>query len=455
MSGAMHARGALWLVAALALFAACDDPPLDDDNASGAGDVVDEDVTGTTGDGQAVDAATDGGAAPVDAGGGAVDTAGAVQDADLPPDAGAVDAGQPDIAADIAADAAPDAAADAAVADPCGDCPWNAQPGGDHPAAASKVSQLEPKKVEYGNGLLEGFKEMLVIEPLSPGVHPVLFFVQGKQLHTTGGILSAKLGKAYMAMLEHIARRGYIVAFVRVENLATDCDFGKMADYLLQASVKLFAKYSTADSDRVAFAGHSMGAKVAILAAARTLLDDKEGKWADPEAVFAFNVGNEKPAVCFAPWMDAAAAVKYFDAKAQVRFTFVDSDDDAITPYKDPKKPNALAIYEALPIKYKQMIVLHGTGKGDKNVATQPELHDDHSACLTVEGSPGGVAGWAMPDSHLDALDWYGFWKILAGGLDFHFLKGDPKWAYGELRSHGGTLPGGGSISHEVFKQGW
>ena len=67
----------------------------------------------------------------------------------------------------------------------------------------------------------------------------------------------------------------------------------------------------------------------------------------------------------------------------------------------------------------------------------------------------GGIADIGLPDSYLDGLDYYGYWKILAGGLDFHFLKGDATWAYGAMRSHGGTLPDGSVVKHEVYKQGW
>jgi len=445
----------------------CDDPPLDDAaKEAGAGDTTGADGNGRTGDGEAVDGAASDvqpdinetvDATTVDSG--PEDTL--APDSE-PTDAGAADVGSADAGGEDASDQADSGssngdagAADAGAQDPCGDCVWDQQPTGDHPSAKSKASLLEPKKVEFGSGLFEGYKEMLVIRPLKPGIHPVLFFVPGKQLHTTGGIISAKLGHAYMALLEHIARRGYIVAFVRVENGLTDCDHGKMANNLLEATQKLFEVVSLADKDRVAFAGHSMGAKIAILAAAKTLNDDKKGKWVDPEAVFAFNVSNEKPTICLAPWQDASAAVKYIDAASKVRFTFVQTEDDKVAPYKDKTKPNALAIYNNLKVKWRQLIILHGTGKDDPNPATDPELHDDHAAPLTVKGNVGGVADLGMPPSYLDGLDWYGYWKILVGGLDFHFLKGDAKWAYGDLRTHGGNLPGGKMVTHQVLKQGW
>lgn len=452
--------------ALLACIAGCDDQPLGEDE----GKAKSLDATGQDGEavGDVADGAGQDGATPFDAAGPAV--ADVVAAPDLPmatdagPDAAAApgDAGPandtqgaPEAGPTLVDGATADTGTDAGATDPCGACPVGAQPKADHPAAKTTASLMEPQDIEYGSGMFEGFKEMRVYKPLKPGVLPVLFFVPGKQLHKTGSLLSPTLGHAYQAMLEHVARRGYVVVFVRVENLATDCDHGKMADYLLAATQKLFEKVSVADKDRVAFAGHSMGAKVALLAAAKTLNDDKDGKWVNPQAVFAFNLSNEKPPVCLAPWQDAAAALAYVDAKSPVRFTFVQTHGDKVAPYLDPKKPNTVAVYNGLKVTHRQIIVLHGTGKGDPNPATQPELHDDHAAPLTVEGNVGGIADWGLPASHLDALDWYGYWKILVGGLDFHFYQGDAKWAYGALRTHGGTLPDGKIVQHEVYKQAW
>ncbi len=394
------------------------------------------------------------------AGGGGVDVSQGVDAGpDVGLDTGSEDAEVLDVAEDVADDAAVDAgddvedtAADAGAPDPCGVCPWDKQPSGDHPGAKGSFSLLEPKKIDYGSGLLEGYKEMLVFQPLQAGPHPVLLFVPGKSLYATGGLIG-QLGHAYKAFCEHVARQGAIVAFVRVETGVTDGDHARMAKDLLQAQAKLFASISTADPDRLAYAGHSMGAKVVVLAATTTLDEDPKGVHADPKLVVTMNFSNEKPPL--GVYVDAAKKAEGIASEAKVFFDVLTTADDAIAPLAAADKPNSQALYDALKMPTRQLIVLHGTGKDDPNPSTQPELVDDHSAPLTIEGKPGGIADFVVPASHLDALDWYGYWKHVVGAMRYHFLGGDATWAYGAMRVHGGTLPSGEVITHEVKAQGW
>lgn len=358
---------------------------------------------------------------------------------------GGADAGASDAAADTGAD-------DAGAPDPCGVCPWDKRPTGDHPGAKGSYSLLEPKKIEYGSGLLQGYKEMLVFQPLQAGPHPVLLFVPGKSLYATGGLIG-QLGHAYKAFCEHVAQQGVIVAFVRVETGVTDGDHARMAKDLLEAQAKLFASISTADPDRLAYAGHSMGAKVAVLAATTAIDEDPKGAHADPKLVVTMNFSNEKPPL--GVYVDAAEKAEGIAADSKVFFDLLTTADDAIAPLDVAGKPNTQALYDALKMPTRQIIVLHGTGKDDPNPKTNPELFDDHGAPLSIEGKPGGLADFVMPASHLDALDWYGYWKHVAGAMRYHFLGGDAKWAYGAMRTHGGTLPGGEVITHEVKAQGW
>lgn len=461
----------LTIAAALVAVLSCGDPPLD------------QQAVGADGQGaRAVD-----GAGVVDV---ASDTTGAPSDA-LPAEdsAASVDvSGLPDVADTASHDAAPsdahlavdaagdvdggadaqasvdttadglfgggDGATDGAQVPPCANCPFDKQPTGAHPAAKGTTSVLTPKEIAYKTGLGNGDKKMRVWVPLTAGSFPVLFFVHGKQLYETGGLLSSELGHAYKALLEHVASRGYIVAFVRVENGLLDCDHEAMAQRLVDATAVLFSSVSKADKSRVAFAGHSMGAKIALLAARRTINQDPKNKWPDPQAVLLFNLDNSKPPACLAGFTDAREAAEQLLKDEPVRITFVHTDDDQVTPFNH-KENGAVAVYDKLKLQHRQFIVLHGTGPGDKNAATSPELHDDHSAALTVQGAIGGVADITLPASYLDALDWYGYWKLLVGALDFHYKQGDPTWAYGAMRTHGGVATSGAVIEHVVLKQGW
>lgn len=444
---------------------ACGDPPLDGngvtvgpgagsgaDGAGAVGDVVADIAVADIAEGDAVAdiAAVDdtGAAAAADSGSaGEADTTPAVADATAPATADSA------IFADSNSGADSATPADIAADQLCPECTWDKQPTGDHPGAKGTTSLLEPKNIAYKTGLLNGDKKMRVWVPLSAGIKPVLIFVHGFNLHTTGGLGSSQLGNAYKKLLEHVASRGYIVAFVRVQGGATDCNHKAMAQKLVDASAVLMNKVSKADKTKVVFAGHSLGAKVALLAARLTMNQDPKNEWPDPTAVLLFNLDNSKPTVCFSGFENVKDAASELLADEKVRITFVHTEDDKVSPYTD-KTNGALAVYDALKLKWRQFIVLHGTGNGDPNAVTKPELHDDHAAPLTVNGNVGGIANFGLPASHYDALDWYGYWKILVGAMDFHFKSGDAKWAYGTMREHGG-VQGTKVIKHQVLKQGW
>jgi hypothetical protein len=357
--------------------------------------------------------------------------------------------------AQAAADAAGAADGGADVpppADPCPGCLITSQPPLPHPGAKGPLALAAAETIGYGKGFQESYKSMLVLRPSAPGVYPTVLFVHGKQLYEGGGF-PGQLGQPYRAFLEHIASHGYVVAFVRVESGLLDADHLAMADRLLAASKVLADKVSLSDPAKVAYVGHSMGAKVALLAAWRATAGDGANAFPDPAAVFAFAVSNEPPPI--GNFENALDKVKLIPASAPTWFTLATADDDTIAPWNDPKKPNAAALYAALATTQKQLLVVHGSGKDDPNPPTSPELVDDHSAPLSLVGKVGGVAGFATPPSFLDALDWYGFWKWTVGGLNFHFKKGDPTWAYGDLRGHGGKTAQGTVHQHTVQQQGW
>lgn len=334
----------------------------------------------------------------------------------------------------------------------CPGCSLDGPPGG-HPGAPGPYALGEAETVQYISGFGNGYAEMLIVKPDFGGVMPVLFFVHGKQLYDGNGF-PAEFAQPYRKYLNHVASHGYIVAFVRVEQSLLDADHNRMASDLLKATKVLFDKVTVGNQAKVAFAGHSMGAKIAALAAAKTLQDDAKNEYVDPTAVLAFAVSNEPPPI--GAFVDAQQDLFKLPANIPTWFTFATGDDDGIATWKDPGKPNAKALYDALKTQKKQLIIVQGTGPNDPNPATSPELVDDHNACLSVDGSPNLAAGLAPESkSYLNALDWYGYWKWTVGALNFHFKDGDPKWAYGELRTHGGNLPNGSYVKHTIQAQGW
>ena len=445
--------------------AACGDPPLPPvgksdatanagpaDAAGGLADATVIDAAGPAADAARAADGADAAVPAADARGTATDTASNLPDAPAddaaPLDGGPLDgpAGDVDPAGADLGDAGP-----APVV--CAKCPFDEQPLPPHPGAPGKYSSLsEPLEIAYGSGLGQGYKSVLIVKPFAPGPFPVLFFVPGKQLATGGGLVQ-KLGYPYFDFLEHVASHGYIAAFVRVEASLIDGDHERMADDLLAAIKVTLKDVNAADPTKIALGGHSMGAKVALIAAWKILNLDLKGEYPVPAAALLLALANEPPPI--GGYFDACAKAKEIVPAAPTWFTFVQADDDATAPHKDAKKPNANACYAALQTKNKQLLVLHGTGTGDKNPPTDPELHDDHSAPLTIVGKPGSLADLATLDSYLDALDWYGYWKLTVGALDFHWKGGAKAWAYGDLRTHGGTAKNGAVIQHEVLGQGW
>lgn len=420
---------------------------------AGADGAAEGDASGSNDSGGATSDSVSGGD---DTTGGPSDMAGAPDAGD---DAGSNDAGSNDAGSDDAGAGGNDGATtpDAGPAAPtCAECPWDGTPASTHPGAPGPYPLADAIDTVYGSGggLLGNHRRLRIIKPVEPGPWPVLFFVHGKSLYEgfkPGG--GTQLGLPYNKMLEHVASHGYVAVFVRVEEGLLDADTDRQAEDFLKATQSVFSQESAADESQVVFAGHSMGAKVVLHALYKTLKEDDANLSVNPAAVIAMAVSNEAPPV--GKFVDIVPSMAAIDAIEPVRVTFLQAHDDAIAPYLDPNKPNAVALYDALQIKHKQIVVLHGTGKNDPNPETTPELHDDHAFCLSIEGKPGGLADAIMPASYLDALDTYGVWKTLVGAMDYHFKGGHESWAYGELRSHGGTLPNGTIITHEVFKQGW
>jgi hypothetical protein len=375
-----------------------------------------------------------------------------------PADAAPADAAQADASGVTAPDSGPaDATTDGPsasdAAPPCTGCLFTQPPLAPHPGGKGPYALAPAEELVYAPGGLNGnYHKMLVVRPDAAGVWPTVLFLPGKSLYEGGGF-SAKLGQPYRALLDHVASHGYVVAFVRVESGLLDADHLRMADDLLLAAKALTDKVSVANPDKIAYVGHSMGAKVALLAAWKTLNSDQANEHADPAAVLLFAVANEPPPV--GAYQNAMDKTKVMWKDAPTWFTFATGADDVIAAWNDPKKPNAKALFDALPTTKKQLLVVHGTGKDDPNPPTKPELVDDHSAPMTIEGKPGGIADVALTDSHLDALDWYGFWKWTVGALNAHFKGGDPAWAYGAGRTHGGDLPDGKAVQHQVVGQGW
>ena len=360
---------------------------------------------------------------------------------DAEPDAPVEDIAEPDALPEPDAEPEPDAGTEPLA---CGTCPWNQQPAPPHPGSAEKLFSVGvEEKASYG----PSGASVVLFRPSGPGPFPLLGFVHGKQLFEGGfNPLDPVPGYAYRDLLQHVASKGYLVLFVRVEQGLLDADHARMADDFLDAVQHALDTEPTVDPQAVAYAGHSMGAKVSLIAAGKATALDPGDAYADPTALYLMAYENSPPPV--GDYVDARTFVEDWQDEP-VWVSFLDAADDSIAPWNGAN-PNSKKTYDVLGAAHKQIVLLHGSGFGDPNPITVPELHDDHAAPMSISGKNGGLSDFAMPTSYLDALDWYGYWKILVGGLDYHFYEGPIDWAYGALRTHGGVLPNGTIITHEV-----
>lgn len=255
------------------------------------------------------------------------------------------------------------------------------------------------------------------------GRYPVLVFAHGKQLYG-GAFLAAgmPLDTFYAAFLEHIARKGYVAAFPQMEAGLLDGDRQAQAARFLSAVRWLGAHVPEADARRLVFAGHSMGADVALLAAVRA--SQTPGQVV-PRAVLAM-----------APVDEAVVHRALAGLPRAVSVTFVAGDRDTVAP-----PAGSVSLWSALAGHRRQVIEL------TSDTRVRPPLTADHNLSTTAGSLPAALGG--VPK--LDALDWYGTWKLAVGLLDYSFQHGDARWIWGTARLDGGTDAAGRHLRYRAL----
>lgn len=255
------------------------------------------------------------------------------------------------------------------------------------------------------------------------GRYPVLAFAHGKQLY--GGSLLAPgrpLDNFYAAFLEHLARKGYVAAFPQMEAGLLDGDRPAQAARFLAALRWLGAHVPAADTRRLIFAGHSMGADVALLAA---VLASRTRGHVVPRAVLAM-----------APVDEDVVHHSLVRLPRSISVTFVAGEQDTVAPPR-----GAVSLWSVLAGHRRQVIEL----TGDRGA--HPPLLADHNLSTTNGTLPAALGG--VP--RLDALDWYGTWKLAVGLLDYTFQHGDARWIWGRARLDGGTDGSGRHLRYRAL----
>lgn len=308
----------------------------------------------------------------------------------------------------------------------------------DHPGStAYTFSAVETSQfVKKGPGFFSpGFLTRVRTPRGATGKLPVVAFAHGKLLYFDPDL--------YGKLLDHLCLKGCVVVDVEYEGYlagALTKDHARFAERFLVGVHEAVRRTPAADPAAVVYVGHSLGARVALIAADQAA-SNASGQ-GDPVPValvlhaFADSrtpVGAAKPAV-LGPGGVARRLPK------SIEVTLCEYADDSIA---GPATSFAALLFADLPSDRKQWLRA-------LSFATQPPLVADHMTPL-VGGSTFGVGG-GKPS--LDALDHHFVWKITAGvalartGRDARAEK----WCYAAGRTDGGKASDGSDCRSEVVR---
>ena len=244
----------------------------------------------------------------------------------------------------------------------------------------------------------------------------------------------------YQAMFEHLVKKGVVVANIQFEGGFFDTDFVKFAGWFNKAVKETLAKTPSADATQVYYAGHSLGSKVSVIAAALATTLDTTNAFVDPKGLVLMSYDNSRGPTNGGDLKNPAAgyAVK---VGAGVRSMILEFEDDSIA---GPAKTYASALYGKLPSTQKQWIRVKG-----KNLGSTYALAADHNTPLTGGGAPANIGGAAA----LNALDWHMTWKVVAGMPLAAGSSDAASFLTGTNLLNGGTATGGVVLQHTLMGQ--
>jgi pimeloyl-ACP methyl ester carboxylesterase len=282
-------------------------------------------------------------------------------------------------------------------------------------AAAASSSPTPPAQPKTGPGGAEvshqgvtaklygsGARAYWLFEPAAPRPEqaPLLVFLHG---------WSGMQPRIYGAWIEHLVKRGSIVVFpLYQDSLRTPvAEFTPNAAAAVKDAIHRLQTepgHVQPMLDKFALAGHSMGGVVAANLAARWETDGLPR----PRAMMAVQPGKT--------WARARRiAVKLEDLSripAGTLLLAVTGDRDTLARDVDAKR--IFRESTRIPFQDKNYVTLVSDGHG------QPALTADHFAPVAPESSRG-----------VDALDWYGTWKLLDGLTDAAFFGKNRRYALG------------------------
>jgi hypothetical protein len=268
----------------------------------------------------------------------------------------------------------------------------------------------------------------------APGPFPGIVFGHGKFLDYPG---------IYDGTLQHFCRKGAIVIFPEFEGglsgvLSTD--HLKMARRYVDgvtAASKFFGK--RLDTKRLIYAGHSLGSKLASIAASQKFKKDNPGMTSyNPVELLLFSYNLAPAPFPLPPVVDPTPYLQTLPSGLEV--TFVCGDQDI-----PEALPQAIMPYvQAIPAKNKkQLIQLQSTS------ATKPPLAANHTITMTAGVLPLGAFDILFASEN--SLDWWGPWKYLIAALEENFGNGHTDYSpylWGQEALDGGVDSAGKQLSY-------
>ena len=268
----------------------------------------------------------------------------------------------------------------------------------------------------------EGSDEYWIITPESPvpSTAPVVVFLHG---------WSGMTPDYYAAWLKHIARKGHIVVFPRYQaSLAVRAT--AMGPAAMRAVTDAWTRLHRdgpirPDADKMAWVGHSLGGYLAANLAAGAV----ESGFPTPAALMVAHPGNGLQ------WFDRSNRPLQLEGLHRLPTTLlalaVAGDEDSIIG-----DAGARDIMEALAHLSPGNVELL-TIRSDRH--TSSALVADHFAPMAADCSIGQGSGLLARRQAQrlarrrapDALDYYGYWKLLDGLLDAAFRGEHREYAFG------------------------
>ena len=247
-----------------------------------------------------------------------------------------------------------------------------------------------------------GSEQFWIFEPVGLESAPMVVFLHG---------WSAMSPEPYLLWIEHIVKKGRIVVYPRYqESLFTRTE--EFTPNAIKGVRRAIAElesgaHTRPELDKVVIAGHSAGGIISVNMAIMAESEDLPF----PRALMCVEPGiTERNGRKVVPLLDPARL-------PDIPMLVVVGDADKNVGDMDAKK-----IFSTSRAGMKNYIVVRSDDHGD------PALIADHYAPLAAR------EGWrGLPNVYngVNALDYYGFWKLLDALCDFSFYGKNREYAFG------------------------